>query len=619
MIEVDGQASTLIVEAHWASVVGTMRRNGALPGIRRLWFILRVLPYLLPALIAPRFHETPGNGRSSTPHSRRRWLASLRSDADEIVSLAPTMARALTLYTVLFGTGLALTALPPLAAVGVFVVAFVALVAFLGSSRDVSEHVRLATLADGELRPVLDRIAASLDLADEQCEEIWVIGHSQGGYLAHRLLADRANRWPAVRRFTGVASGVRPIRLVSDVTDRAATAAWMTLLSAVLVAIGVVLLFEPGAPLNTPGSKDITLFTLAATVSPSVLLSFPTAFAGDSWRDLIPTNWSFVLFFAAGYAGTALAKRVNRSFGDGPAPVPDLPSVIDWQELSARGDVVGSMSVPELPASAQQVTIPSVNSPVLDHLLTSYLGARSILRFDLAVWMTRRSNRHIENLRTSLTHLSESNYVFRVSAQILFVVTVIGLPMSMGVPPLAIVPAVIVPGILLAAVTAVWTFTRWRRGSSERISAFAVGTATKVSPVYPARIVRSRKSLVASSLTALFACLGGVSMFLVAAIGDLSRSAVPPVLIEQIRSSGTHLLLAALAAMVGWCLGVAGARGVRAWLAFACFSAALSLLALVAAGEAWAVRLFPGGHIALLVLVGCVLALAWSRRRPVAP
>lgn len=616
-VEIDGRQAALLVEAHWADVIADQRERGLRAALRRLWFLLSALPYLLPALIAPRFHEA-GFAPAGPPARRRRLLARLRSETDEFLLLAPTLSRSITLYAILAAVALGFSALPFWIALSLCATAVVLMIVLLASSRDVTEHVHVATLSDHRLDVILQRVADSVDFAARQCDEVWVIGHSQGGYLAHTLLSARGRQWRNARRFTGVASGLRPIHLISLLRNPLwALAGWIWLGGVVLFAIGLLQMFEPGALLNTEASRALGVIGLFGFVAPAVLAALPVTLMAELSSGLMPTNWWFLLYIGLALVAVLIAIGVQKASGAAMVTIPDLPSHISWEEMSARGDVVGSMSVPPLPASATLTTIPSVNNPLVDHLLSSYLGARSVLRFDIGTWLARRTSPPVDGLRRSLAGLSESNYVFRVSTQIMFVFAFIGLPVVMGLPLLAVVANMFVAGVITAGITAVWSISRWRSGAAARISAFTTAAAAaEEDAAYPPAFRRTRRSLVMSLAATLVSGLGGFGMMIVATTGDFGAPDRLSLLNDHLRGASTYLFLAALAAAVALCTGIARARGVRAWLTLSLLLTTLSLLALLGGGPEWVIRLFPGLHLPVISAALLGTAIAWSRRVP---
>lgn len=617
VIDVDGQQSALLVEAHWADVVDEHRERGLPAALRRLWFLICALPYLLPALIAPRFHEA-GAAPASAPTARRRLFTDIQSETDDFIRLAPTMSRSITLYAILAAIAIGFSALPFWIAMSLCATAILLVIVLLASSRDVTEHVHVATLSDHRLKEILQRVATSVDFAARHCDEVWVMGHSQGGYLAHTLLAERGQGWRNVRRFTGVASGLRPIHLISMLRHPLwALAGWVWLGGIVLFSIGIFQMLEPGGLLNTEASRAIGLIGLFVLVAPAVLASLPVGLMTELPGGLMPTNWWFLLYLGLALATILIAVRLQKLSGAEMTTIRELPPQITWEEMSARGDVVGSMSVPELPTSATLTTIPSVNNPLVDHLLSSYLGTRSILRFDISAWIAQRKSPPVGGLRRSLGALSESNYVFRISTQIVFVIAFVAFPVVMGLPLLVVVANVFVVGVITAAITAVWTLNRWRNGAARRIGAFTESAAAgKKDAVYPGTFRRSRRSL---WMTVGAACLGGIGgfgMMIVASAGELGAPDRLATLTEHLRGGGTYLILAGAAATLALCTGIAGTRGMRAWLTLALAFSVFSLLAVLGGGPEWAMRLFPGLHLPIISAGLVATALVWSRRLP---
>lgn len=245
-VDIHGAPSVLLAEAYWADAISALNGWDLHRVGRQLLALARMTPFLLAGAVGPRAHEPDPS------HTIPQAGANSSSLWNQVRALAPMLWRMATLYGVAIGLSLLIGA-----AVTRHWLAFalillaVALVVLLGKSKLLGQ-VRIAALEDTEIAPALTRIRDSLGQMEAVCDEVWVIAHSQGGYLAHRVLTeDGSNAHPRVKRFTGVASGLRPIQLASLVRSAWWTAlGWIGLAGGVFAAVFLVLMLTPGGLLS---------------------------------------------------------------------------------------------------------------------------------------------------------------------------------------------------------------------------------------------------------------------------------------------------------------------------------------------------------------------------------
>lgn len=624
LIDTSGTRPVLIAEAHWADIVRDTRKAGWRAAIARGWFIIAVLPYLLSAALAPRAHEM--KKLLAAPAARQTAKRStFRSDVDELVDQAPTMWRGLTAMAIVLAVVLAFTAWPAWVALLVALVAVGLMLLLTRSSLDVIEHVRMAGLGREQLRMVLARVGDTVDHVADRCDEVWVVGHSQGGFIAHRLLKENPSRWSAVRRFTGVASGLRPISLIAAVSNRWwIVAGWLWMAAIVLLTIGVLWTFEPGGPFNTQGSRSLINAAVILFAQGPLALADPSALSDlvtTAGSMLMPTQWWWLTCLLAAIALVITAVVLQRRGGTVLEAIPPLPKRIEWHEVSSPSDLVGSMSVPDPPDGVTERGMPSLRQPVVDHLLTSYLGRRSMFRFEIAQWMTRRdrpTHRKFQGMDActrDLTDLAERTYRLRMTVQLMFLVFAVVLPAVLGASLLTAASTVLYIGMLIAVLTAVIAGAWWTIASNLRVRRFLSDSASGTPAVRTRPRTRSEWSPRIVVLAALVSALGGWGCYLLATLQESTGFIALKPVVVALRMAGITLIGVVPLLLVAFCLAVLGLRGVRA----ICWMCILVLMNgagnLMATGDPWAAQGWPGITPLVLAVMVVGAALLWSRPR----
>ena len=231
-LRVEGGRSVLLAEGHWADIVRDRRGGWVRGGLARLRLVVAAVPCLLIAVLSPRGGEAVAAANVGAGFDEARRVAPV---AWRMLTFAGVITAAIWLFTWSWVVGIAVT-----------VVVLVLVVVAIVMPGSVVEHVRFASAGGDELAEILARVSAAVSFTEENCERVWVIAHSQGGYLAHRVLWEGAH--PRVRRFTGVASGLRPITIARAVrSGRMLAAGWIHLFGTGLLSFGLLLALQPGA------------------------------------------------------------------------------------------------------------------------------------------------------------------------------------------------------------------------------------------------------------------------------------------------------------------------------------------------------------------------------------
>lgn len=453
----------LFADAHWASIV-TASRIGGIKGLAvRLKFVLSVFPYLLVGAIGPR-----SNSSNKDSKHERSWLATLCDiEIEEIRGLAPTLWRFLG---PIFGlVGLAATFLYAWWA-GIAVLGFLilVLVIVLAWPNNVVEHVRFAVAAGAELEQIQRRVSKTIAEVEQRCDRVWLLAHSQGGFVAHKVLLETPH--PRVERFTAIASGLRPLKLATLAQNKLwILGGWVHLLGSFIMCIAVLMGLETGGFLSFEFANQLFSILVEPIVFP-FLLFFPAAFV-----ELLP-EISLIGWNGLGTLLLGLGLIAVGIFLRGKAPVQweieDLPAEISWEEISSPSDIVGSMSEPPMPERVTELPIPSMRNAFGDHGLKSYFSQRGALRFMAAATLTQEisgdtraepSRAIAKGITSRLNLLSRQTYVFRGSLMLAVLFFSVGIPVFFG----GTVFDILVETLPLAVVTSIvgWcmSYSRWSR------------------------------------------------------------------------------------------------------------------------------------------------------------
>lgn len=617
-VSMTGHRPVLVAECHWAEIIRETRGRGLLDVLRRLWLVVAVLPFLLAAVILPRAHEGAALDAIATTTATRTWA--LRETVASVRRLAPTMWRLVTLVGIILLAGVGLAQLTAEVLITVIVGACVLLWVLLRWRWDVIEHVRVASLGARALALIEERMVRDIDYVAERCDEVWIIGHSQGGYLAHRILAQRGRgRWPTVKKFTGLASGLRPIRLIASVQDhRWAWTGWLVLTSMTIMLLAMVWGYEPGGVINTEGSRILSLALLLGMVQPLGIWGaspLSAAILENAW----PSQWAMLPILALGVlvfaSGVIVSRRVRRES----TPIPAIPSRIIWEELTSPSDIVGSMSVPEIPTTALCRTIPSLRQPIGDHLMASYLSRRSTFRMEMARWVSRTTSatpkfRNLDAVTEDLAQLSERSYQVRLAVQGAGILVFVMLPVAIFGRSLARAATNFVAwGVAVAVGVAVITAFWWWIGARRRMVRFVRGAGSAEHYRPHKWIRRPTWSVIASGLCAVVAVLGAFGAHAYAGLLGGENMSEASRLSVSMFDSGGSLMVAAMITMVAVWLAIARVAGVRRTLMVAMVFPIDAMKTLSAAGDAWLQFGAPGVAVPLMTGAGLLIAILGSR------
>ncbi|WP_158692719.1 hypothetical protein [Streptomyces roseochromogenus] len=519
-----------------------------------------------------------------------------------------------------------------------------ALVFLLCTRLNLADHVITAAARDQERERLLDFLEERLRWMRGHCDEIVIIAHSQGGFLAHQLMARHGGRNQSkVIRLMGVGSGLKPIWFLQQIRRPLVGAvAWMLPIASLCLAWGTSPLIEPSnsqvaaAMLMQLKATTPTLALPLAVQSPE----FVTAMLHDMAQSMERTQSSLLLVgdmpwerWTAIVVSTMLTIACGlivrfRIHPEAKAPfalpTPSDSKPLEWEEYSSQHDAVGRMLLPTLPQNVEQEATPVLGHPLGDH--TNYFDNNGLLSRRLAAMLladvdsptrasliTQRWSETVARYERALRKQHDRRRCFQ-AVLILWVASAVLIPrIARGA---TIVEAVIGSWQPLAVATvALSAIFTWRGRKSHRKLVAMLDTELRgePQPMPPINIVAPEhrtSATLALAIGAVFAFFGALELSLL--------SALQPA--WNVHSFGAAMLaafiLAALAAATG-----SGYRVRRRWVAGAGFLACLPALTssgpLNSRAPVWATA--PGGPLAAAVLVAVAIALIGLTRARVVP
>ncbi|MEU9851644.1 hypothetical protein [Streptomyces sp. NPDC047985] len=273
----------------------------------------------------------------------------------------------------------------------------VALVVLLSTRLNVADHVIMAAVRDQEREKLLDYLEDRLRWMQGRCDKIVIIAHSQGGFLAHQLMArQRGSNQRKVIRLVGVGSGLKPIWILQQARRPfVAAMAWVLPFASVCLAWGA-------SPLIEPSSSEVAAGMLMQLTATTPSLALPLAaqspefgttmmqgmaesleriqsgifLVGDmSWERWAAIAVSVTLTVVCGLiVKFRIAPGAKAPFV---LPTPNGTKALEWHEYSSQHDMVGRMLLPRLPPGVEQEATPVLGHPLRDH--TKYFDSEGML------------------------------------------------------------------------------------------------------------------------------------------------------------------------------------------------------------------------------------------------
>lgn len=518
------------------------------------------------------------------------------------------------------------------------------LIVLLGTRLNVADHVITAAARDQEREKLLDFLEERLRWMRTHCDKIVIVAHSQGGFLAHQLMARHGGRNQSkVVRLIGVGSGLKPIWLLQQIKRPLVWAvAWMLPIASLCLAWGTSPLIEPSNSEVAAGllmqlkaimpSLALPLAAQSPEFSTDMLHSMTESMKrvqsglllmGDmSWDRWAAIMVSAMLTLACGLIIRFRIRPAAKSLFA--LPPSKGPKQLEWKEYSSQHDMVGRMLLPSLPQGVEQEATPVLGHPLGDH--TKYFDDDGLLARRLAAELladvessSRRSlgarpwAEIVARYEQALRKQHDRRRCFQGVLMLWVTVGALTPRMARGA---TIVEAVIGSWKPLVVATlvlsAVFTW-RGRRSHRELVAMLDAELRGGPQPTPPVMIVipeRRIASTMALAIGAVFAFLGALGLSL------LSR--FQPT--WNIGSPGAPMLAAIILAVLAGAAG-SGYRVRRRWVAcaglLACLPALTSSGPLGSSAPAWATA--PGGPLAGIVLVAVAIALIGLTRTRAVP
>lgn len=515
------------------------------------------------------------------------------------------------------------------------------LIGLLCTRLNVADHVIMAAARSQEREKLLDFLEERLRWMQAHCDEIVIVAHSQGGFLAHQLMTRDGGRTQSkVMRLVGVGSGLKPIRLLQQLRRPLVWAvAWMLPTASLCLVWGASPLIEPSSSEIAAGMLMYLEATMPALVVPlgaqspeftSAMLDsvaesmkqvqFGLLFLGDMpWE-----RWAAIVVSAA----LTLACGLTIRFRIRPKaetlfalPPSNGPQQLEWEEYSSQHDMVGRMLLPTLPRGVEQEATPVLGHPLGDHtryfdddgLLTRHLAAQLLADVESSTHQSLGAGRWAETVARYERALRKQHDRRRCFQGVLMLWVAAGSLTPRMAHGATLVEAVIGSWHALAAATVILSaaFTwQGRRSHRELVAMLDAELRGEPQPTPSVTIVIPQHRTAATLALAIGAM---VSFF--GALGLTMLSGLQPA--WNVRSPGAPMLAAFILAVLAAATG-SGYQVRRAWVAgaglLACLPALASSGPLSSTAPAWAKA--PGGPLAAIVLLTLTLALvSLSRAR----
>lgn len=518
------------------------------------------------------------------------------------------------------------------------------LMVLLSTRLNVADHVIMAAVRDQEREKLLDYLEDRLRWMRERCDKIVIVAHSQGGFLAHQLMARHGGRnQQKVIRLVGVGSGLKPIWILQQARQPfVAAVAWVLPFASICLAWGTSPLFEPSNSAVAAGmlmQMTATTPSLAlplAAQSPEFVTTMMQGVAESLERvqsgillvgDMTWERWTAIAVSAALTVVCGLIIKL-RIAPDAKAPfvlpTPNGAKALEWHEYSSQHDMVGRMLLPTLPAGVEQEATPVLGHPLRDHttyfdgegLLTRRLTAGLLLDLESSTRERlggRRWSETVARYEQALRKQHDRRRCFQAVLMLWGAFAVLMPRVARGATLVEAVLAGWLPlGLMTVVLSVVFTW-RGRRSHWKMVTLLDAELRGELQADPPVRIVPPEYRTITSLSLAIGAMLAFYGALWLRILSDLHPA-------WHVRSPGAPLLAAILLATLS-AAACSGYRVKRRWAAGAALLAALP--ALTSGGPAgrqasgWTTA--PGGPLAAIVLATVVVAVISLSRARVAP
>ena len=229
-------------------------------------------------------------------------------------------------------------------------------------------HVRVAaSQAVGKNSEISSRVNEAVSQICSISNNVTILAHSQGGFLAYEQLSKSQQRYE-VSRLIGVGSGLRSITtLAACENKRKIIGVWLILflnLLSILLSLYVLSKFSPLFKSVLELTKNFTPYILACIMpsdsSARILFSgLLSAFPGA--RDGMHAVAALVLSAIFSVMSAIVASKTFT------LKVDDIAG-LEWLEITTPHDVVGRVPFPKLPDRVPNLLVGAEGNPLFDHL-----------------------------------------------------------------------------------------------------------------------------------------------------------------------------------------------------------------------------------------------------------
>ena len=203
-------------------------------------------------------------------------------------------------------------------------------------------YIRIAVEGKKELLDIEEGIRKDISLFPKTVKSISIVAHSQGGYLAYKLLENESSEAKKVHRLFCVGSGIIPITILKEASMRRLICGWLLFLLFIsMVIYGILFLGDSSVYLLYQLVKSF-----AVNLNPIyIFLRLTGNLAANNPGDINFINWTdidkFILFLAI----LIVARIIIYIFSKIILKITISPLDIKvWEEYSSVHDIVGRLS-----------------------------------------------------------------------------------------------------------------------------------------------------------------------------------------------------------------------------------------------------------------------------------
>lgn len=331
----------LVTEACWSEEYQPRRLVGSLPWLARV----------VPALVIPFMPDSRDTPALRSPQPYALAMVALRF----LVRLAVIPLAAVLLFQ--FPIWVRITI--------ICAILMVLAICLISRRANLAGHVLMAATDGPELIAVEKRIDQTILACKDAASEVIVVAHSQGAFLSHRVLEQRGHRV----RLICVGSGLRPITLLRVLGRRPYNLAAVVALAGMVslsVAFAGSVHDGPAIPNSIRQQLLSNFFSLLYGISSRQASHAPSFSDALEALPRVSLSWWLAVAIVLYASALVAVRQWGPQFLEATRIKP--LQVASWLELSSRHDLVGRLTVPNLPAPAIEAPVVVTGNPLADHL-----------------------------------------------------------------------------------------------------------------------------------------------------------------------------------------------------------------------------------------------------------